>query len=193
MAVDVEKILRSLPPSADATKIIGIDGHGGSGKTTLADRLAHTVGAETIHTDDFASWDNPKEWWPLLIQQVLDPIARGARTLGYRRSQWWEGHQREPIRDQVVTSVMILEGVGALRREFRPYLCLGMYVTASRDICLERGVARDAAFGTPEAIRDLWERYFSDEEMYMARDHPELYASIVVDGSQPFGDQLALR
>ncbi|MFZ0248480.1 MAG: hypothetical protein WAL61_00940 [Acidimicrobiales bacterium] len=128
-----------------------------------------------------------------MIEEILDPVARGARTLSYRRSQWWEGHQRAPIRDQLVTPVMILEGVGALRREFRPYLCLGVYVAASRDVCLERGVTRDAAFGTPETIRDLWQRYFSDEEKYMARDQPERYACIVVDGSQPFEDQLALR
>jgi uridine kinase len=159
----------------------------------LADRLAKTISAEVIHTDDFASWDNPKDWWPLVIEQVLDPIARGATTLSYRRSQWWKGHQREPVRNQRVTPVMVLEGVGSLRQEFRPYICFGIYVTASRDVCLERGMARDAAFGTPVEINLLWERYYADEERYMARDQPEQFANIVVDGSLAFEDQLLLR
>jgi uridine kinase len=191
--IDVEAVVLTLAPKLGTTRIIGIDGHGGSGKTTLAGRLAHTMRAETVHTDDFASWDNPKDWYPLLIEQVLAPVSRGATTLSYRRSQWWEGHKRDAVRNQPVSPIMILEGVSALRREFRPYLCFGIYVAASRDVCLRRGVARDKGFGTSEEISDLWQRYFSDEANYIARDLPEQYADLVVDGAQPFEHQVVLR
>jgi uridine kinase len=191
--LDVQAMVLSSAPKAGMTRIIGIDGHGGSGKTTLAGKLARTLRAETIHTDDFASWDNPKDWWPLLIAQVLDPIARGVTMLNYHRSQWWEGHEREPIRNQRITPIMLLEGVSALRREFRPYICFGIYVSAPRQICLERGVARDAAFGATDDVQELWQRYFDDEEKYIARDNPENYANIVVDGSRAWDDQLVLR
>ena len=114
--------IASIAPKAGNTKIIAIDGHGGSGKTTLERPLANTLKAESVDTDDFASWDNPKDWWPLLIDRVLKPITYGAKTLSYPRSQWWEGHHPEPVIDQPVTPTMVLEGVSSLRREFRPYI-----------------------------------------------------------------------
>jgi uridine kinase len=60
-----------------ATRIVAIDGLGGSGKSTLAEHLSIALGgAEIIHTDDFASWENPIDWWPQLIEKVLEPVAR---------------------------------------------------------------------------------------------------------------------
>jgi uridine kinase len=189
--VDLENRLRSVAPNT-GTVIIGIDGHGGSGKSTLAGVLADRLQAECVHTDDFASWDNPKEWWPRLIDDVLEPIATGAASLSYARSQWWEGHHRAPIVGQALTPVMILEGVGSLRREFRRYISLGLYVAAPRAVCLERGILRDAQLGTPEQIAALWHAYFEAELRYMARDEPEQFAEIVVDGTKPYEKQLGL-
>lgn len=60
------------------TRIVAIDGRGGAGKSTLAARLSELLGgAPVVHTDDFASWDNPIDWWPELLAQVLEPLARG--------------------------------------------------------------------------------------------------------------------
>src|ERR1700693_6281114 len=102
------RLLESRLPRTGATKLVGIDGHGGSGKSTLAELLAVHLGAEIIHTDDFASWDNPKDWWPSLIRLVLQPLADGAETLNYPRSQLGPGHDPEPIVEQRVTPIMLL-------------------------------------------------------------------------------------
>ncbi len=51
--------------------LIVIDGHGGSGKSTLANLLSKKLNAEIIHTDDFAGWNNPQNWWPLVIERVF--------------------------------------------------------------------------------------------------------------------------
>ena len=65
-------------PDGVGTRIIAIDGLGGAGKSTLAAWLAEELRATAvIHTDDFASWDNPIDWWPVLIEQVLEPLAAG--------------------------------------------------------------------------------------------------------------------
>jgi uridine kinase len=191
--VDVEELLGSVEPKAGTTKIVAIDGHGGSGKSTLAKLLARTLGAAEVHTDDFASWDNPKDWWPRLIEQVLEPIASGVGTLNYPRSDWWGGHNRAPVIDEVVTPVMILEGVSSLRHELRPYISLGILVATPPEICLERGILRDKGMGTAEQITERWSQYFNDEVRYMTRDHPEEFARILVDGTRPFQDQLRLR
>jgi hypothetical protein len=143
--LNLRQVVTNCEAKAGGIKILAIDGHGGSGKSTLAKLLSTGIGAAVVHTDDFASWDNPKDWWPLLIDRVLDPISNGARSLSHPRSRWWPEHDPPPVVDQTVTNPMILEGVSALRREFRPYVSFGIFVRTPRDVCLERGVARDAA------------------------------------------------
>jgi uridine kinase len=187
---DLESILESRPPRAGSTKVIGIDGHGGSGKTTLADHLGGRLGAGIVHTDDFASWENPKDWWPLLIERIFEPLKSGERTLDYPRSQWWPGHKPEPVVDQLVTDALILEGVGSLRREFRQFLSVGLFVVTPREVCIERGITRDSAMATKEEVLERWNRYFDDELQYMARDEPQQFADIVLDGTVPFEAQL---
>lgn len=187
---DLESTLGSRPPRAGSTKVVGIDGHGGSGKSTLASHLSERLHAGIAHTDDFASWDNPKDWWPLLIERIFEPLKSGRRTLNYPRSQWWPGHKPEPIVDQPVTATFILEGVGSLRREFRQFLSFAIFVDAPRGVCIERGIRRDAALGTNDEVLKRWNTYFDDELGYMARHEPEQFADIVLDGTVPFEEQL---
>ncbi len=187
------ELLESRQPTAGTTKLVGVDGHGGAGKSTFAELLARHLGAEIVHTDDFASWDNPKDWWPLLLERVLEPIAGGALTLSYPRSRWWPDHDPQPVVGQPVTPVMIVEGVSALREEFRAYMTVGVFIAAARDLCLRRGIERDASQGTRDEIAELWERYYADEEHYMRRDNPKGYADVVLDGSRPFGAQVQIN
>jgi len=174
------------------TKFIAIDGHGGSGKSTLGELLATRLNAEIIHTDDFAGWDNPENWWPLVIERVFEPIKNGATTLNYPRSKWWESHHPEPVIDQPVTKIMILEGVSSLRREFRPYISLALFVDTPIDICLQRGFERDKGTDgkSDEEIMVMWKQWYKAEDEYMARDDPKGYADAVLDGTKPFEEQL---
>jgi len=64
----VEAIRSSRAPAGVATCIVAIDGPGGAGKSSLANRLAEELGAPVVRTDDFASWENPVDWWPELIE-----------------------------------------------------------------------------------------------------------------------------
>jgi hypothetical protein len=65
---EIPKAVRQkTPPEGMTTRVVAIDGHGGAGKSTLAKRLAKELGgAQIVETDDFASWDNPLNWWPRL-------------------------------------------------------------------------------------------------------------------------------
>lgn len=183
----------STSPKVGNTRFIAIDGHGGSGKSSLADLLAKRFNAEIIHTDDFAGWDNPDNWWPLVIERVFEPIKSGALTLNYPRSKWWETHNPEPVVDQTVTNIMILEGVSALRKEFRPYLSFGIYVDTPLEICLQRGFERDKGQDgkSDDEIRRMWQDWYEKEEVYIARDDPKAFADLVLDGTRPFEEQLA--
>lgn len=186
-----QRILQASPKVGNV-RFIAIDGHGGSGKSTLANLLAEQFSAEIIHTDDFAGLDNPENWWPLVIERVFEPIKNRATTLSYPRSKWWETHNPESVVNQPVTDIMILEGVSALRKEFRDYLSLGIFVETPIEICLRRGFERDQGQDgkSDDEIKQMWQKWYEKEEVYMARDNPKMAADLVVDGTKPFEEQL---
>jgi uridine kinase len=186
-------LLQDKSPKVGKTTFIAVDGHGGSGKSSLAQLLAEKLYAEIIHTDDFASWDNPTEWHPILTEKVFLPIQRGATTLSYERSKWWDNHHPEPVQNQPVTNIMILEGVSSLRIELREYISLGIFVYTPREQCLERGIIRDMQTGkTRDEVLKLWNGWLDSEDTYFAKDEPQKYADVVVDGTKPFREQIIL-
>src|SRR5690349_15944670 len=73
----VEAVRASEAPTGVHTRIIAIDGPGGSGKSSLAEWLTPPLDAQVIHTDDFASWEDPVDWWPRLVELALEPLAEG--------------------------------------------------------------------------------------------------------------------
>jgi len=173
----VHEISATDPPEGFPVRLVAVDGHGGSGKSTLAARLARKLEAEIVHTDDFASWDHPLDWWPRLVEEVLEPIRLGATALSYARGRWSPDHDPPAVVDQPVTETMILEGVSAARKEFRPYLTYAVWVDTPRELCLQRGLERNG-----EELRDQWERWFVDEDAYVARDDPVSYVDRIVLG-----------
>lgn len=189
--VDLREVLAIQRAKIGTTILIAIDGRGGSGKSMLATWLSERLNAQVIHTDDFASWDNPINWWPILIERVFEPIKNGATTLSYPRSKWWDNHFPEAAVNQPVTCVMIVEGVSSSRREFRDYINLSIFVDTPKAICLHRGIKRDTATGrTRRELEMIWSEWSNDEDEYMRRDHPQEHADIVVNGTVPFEEQL---
>jgi uridine kinase len=159
------------------TKVIAIDGPGGSGKSTLADRLSSALGhVPIVHTDDFASWETPLEWWPRLLNQVLEPLVAN-KTARYQRYDWEtrrlaEWHAVPP------TTFLILEGVSASREAFRPFLSYSIWVETPRDERLRRGLERDGI----EAV-DQWQGWMTAEDDYIQREHPMEKADVIIDGT----------
>ena len=165
----------SRPPRLGAARLVAVDGPGGAGKSTLASRLASVCGAQLLHTDDFASWDNQFGWWSRLEEQVLRPIADG--QLGrYQRYDWGE----QKLADWCTVSpvgVLILEGVSASRAAVRDRLYVTVWVETPRHIRLDRGLARDGA----DSIA-LWEQWMAAEDRHFATEHTREHADFVVSG-----------
>jgi uridine kinase len=158
------------------TRVVAVDGPGGAGKSSLAEYLAHELEAPIVHTDDFASWENPVDWWPELIEQVLVPLAAG-RPARYTPSSWGG-----PAKEQVVVEpvdFVVLEGVTASRTAFRPYLTYSIWVETPRPLRLRRGLARDG-----EDARADWERWMAEEDVYVAREQPAARADLVLAGDE---------
>lgn len=145
------------------TRIVGIDGYGGAGKSSLAKRLAEALDAEVVSVDNF--W-RPKATrperatvvadpgsdyeWERLRDRVIEPLSRD-RPARYRRYDWQSDEMAE-WRDVPAGGIVIVEGVFSTRPELAPLYDLRIWVDTPRDICLKRGIERDG-----EAHRDLWE------------------------------------
>ena len=174
----VEGIRAKEAPAGMATRIVAVDGPGGAGKSMLAERLAKELGAEIVHTDDFASWDNPVNWWPRLVAEVLEPISRGETAL-FRCTNWEGGPEKS--RQVEPSDFLILEGVTASRDAFRRFLTYMIWVETPRRVRLTRGIERDG-----EASRAQWNEWMAAEDAYMERERPHERADAVLPGDKPF-------
>jgi uridine kinase len=137
--------------------------------------LAEHLGVVVVHTDDFASWDVPLEWWPRLLEEVLSPLAAGDPAR-FQRYDWdaralAEWHEIEP------SGIVLIEGVSSSRDEFQPYLSYAIWIDTPRDERLRRGLERDGA-----DAGDQWARWMADEDAWAAAQHPQSWADIVVTG-----------
>ena len=151
---------------------VGIGGRGGSGKTTLAARIA---GAQVVGTDEF--WDGEGFELSRLRAEVFEPLlsGRAARYAG------WDWDARRPGGERTVEpqGLVVVEGVCALHRMFRDAYDVRVWVEAPYETRLARGLARDG-----EAARATWvERWMPMEDRYVERDDPVACADLVVDGA----------
>lgn len=165
------------PLGRQTTVIIGIDGCGGAGKTTFAHRLADQLCAQLIHTDDFASWNNPLNWQVRMLEQVLTPLSHN-KSGRFQRYDW-DLNALAEWHDVPVQPFVVLEGVSSTRTQFRSFLGFSIYVDAPQDIRLQRGLARDGHDALP-----LWRNWQRAEDEYLDRDDPKAHASLILDGTQ---------
>lgn len=168
------------------TRVIAIDGCGGAGKSTLAANLSNVLKqCPVIHTDDFASWDHPLNWFPRMIEQVFTPLGMN-KAAKFQRFDWLERKLSNWIQIDPQEFV-IVEGVSSSRNEFRPYLSFSIYVQTSPGIRLQRGLARDG-----DEAKEEWLKWMAAENEYVERDEPQRFANMVVDGESGSGHSLAI-
>jgi len=153
--------------------LVGIGGHGGAGKTTLARMIP---GAQIVSTDEF--WTGAEFDIERLAAEVVAPLSRGdaARFASYD----WSARRDRGSRTVEPTGTVVVEGVCALHRILRDAYAVRVWVEAPYDVRLARGVARDG-----EAARATWvDVWMPSEDRYVERDDPVGCAQLVVDGGQ---------
>lgn len=152
--------------------LVGIGGHGGAGKTTLARQIA---GAQVVGTDEF--WDGESFDLSRVLTEVVRPLARGD-AVRYHAFSWPDQALEDDERVVRPEGVVVVEGVCALHQMFRDTYDLRVWVDAPRDVRLARGIARDG-----EASRRTWEDvWMPREDAYVTRDNPRAAADLLVDG-----------
>lgn len=171
----------TLPPRA----VLAIDGHGASGKTTLARRLAEEHGAATVvATDDLAWHHSFFDWGELLIDAVLLPYRAG-RAVSYRPPGWEKMGRPGTVEVPADTQLLIVEGTGAGRLEAAPYVDALIWVEVDLAVARERGLARDVASGVNGSREDaerFWDEWMAEEVPFLQRHRPWERADLVVHG-----------
>ena len=169
--------------------LIGIDGCGGSGKSTFAAELSNSLGSvPVIHIDDFYKSSQERSLltsskpigcqfdWQRLERDVLKPLKAGSEA-NYQRYDWnmdcladWRN-----IQD---LSPIIIEGIYVLRPELLMYYDLRLWIECPRDLRLKRGLERDG-----ENARSQWEDdWMNEEDIYIAKFNPHLQAHKIIQG-----------
>jgi len=174
---DLAAMIRSAPARCGQVRLVAIDGPGGAGKSQFADRLTGFLGgAPVVHTDDFASWDEPIDWWHRLEAEVLGPLERG-EPIRYRAYDWSLGRRRD-WREITARDAVLLEGVSSARRALVGRLSLAIWIETPRAVRLARGIARDG-----EAMRATWMAWMAEEDAHYTMDRSRDRADVIADGA----------
>ena len=177
------EIIADLAPGQRPTErplVIAVDGHSGSGKSTVAAHLAATdATAVIVHTDDVAWWESYFGWDHLLREGVLRP-ARAGEAVTYRPPAWDARGREGSIDVPAGTRLLVVEGVGASRRSLTSYLDAAVWVQSDYAESNRRGIARDAEL---DQGPDFWWQWMAEENPFLLDDRPWERAAVVVCGT----------
>ncbi|MEU0301671.1 hypothetical protein ABZ252_19735 [Streptomyces sp. NPDC006175] len=171
---DHARRLRSLVPSCGPVRLIAVDGHAGSGKSTFADRLAAALGgAPVLRLDDLATHEELFAWTDRLRAQVLGPLSRGepARYAPYD----WTARRFGPPRTLDPAPVVLIEGVGAGRTAVRPFLAGLLWIEGESAASWEQGRLRDGP-----GLSEFWDGWTVAEHRHFADDPSYPFAHAVI-------------
>lgn len=171
---EVVTAVAAAPARCGAVRVVAVDGHSGSGKTTLARGVGEALDAPVVHMDRiYPGWDGLAASVPLLVEQVLEPLARGEQA-AFRLWDWeenaWNGTRIVPPAE-----VVVVEGSGSSVGPAGEYAAVRVWVEAGRDERRRRGLARDG-----DAYRPHWEHWAAQEARLYARDGTRAKADIVI-------------
>jgi uridine kinase len=171
--------------------LVAIDGRSGTGKSTLASRVAARVGGTVVEGDDFYAGGADAEWelrsveekvrecidWRRLKTEALDPLLAG-RSAAWHPFDFESGvglaaHtiSREPA------DVIILDGVYSARPELRDIVDLTVLVEVPDDLARRhRLVGREG-----QTFMDSWHALWDGaEDYYFTQIRPPSSFDLVV-------------
>lgn len=172
-----------------ATYVIGIDGYGASGKTTLAANIQKKLPEiHVVHMDDFDLATNGKlvgdpltkpigadTDWRRVEKEVLLPLSKD-QTARYARQEWGSRKHSEWC---TITpgGIVIVEGVFVIRNELFSYYDLTIWLDCSREERLSRGLQRDG-----EAAKEKWLKdWMPMEDRYVSVHSPDKEAALRIN------------
>ncbi len=201
--MDLTKIMGQIRTAYDktSTTIIGIDGLGGAGKSTISEELLRQYGREfhivVLHIDDFIHpkavryHDGYAEWkcyydlqwrYDYLLHEIIQPVKRGEYF--HKKIERYDKENDTYILKETeipVGSLVVIEGVFLQREELRGVFDYMIYMDVPEETRLDRVLKRDGYIGNAQEIRNKYNnRYFPAEHYYVEKYQPAQHADFVI-------------
>lgn len=186
--VELAQRIRGRAEELGRTIVVGVDGPGGAGKSTLAELASrHLLGAVVIHVDDFylPSAQRPEQQDGIadnfdlarLRAEVLEPARNGA-VVKYQRYDWGTDALADWIEIAAGTPLFV-EGVYSTQADLRDFYTFRIFCNTDREVRLRRGLDRDG-----EESRSQWvDEWMPAEDRYLDKEAPQDAADLVLNGS----------
>lgn len=162
------------------TLLIGIDGVGGAGKTTLSEYLKSNLDNVTIvQLDDFYLPQLGRADRDRVLEQVFMPLEKDL-SANYQVYDWVNNSHK-----QVVTinpgGIVIIEGVYALHPDFADKYDFRIWINCPPELGFKRGIERDKIRDQLDNT-DKWVNiWMPKEKEYIKSENPQQYADYILD------------
>ncbi|MBL7067150.1 MAG: AAA family ATPase [Candidatus Marinimicrobia bacterium] len=185
---DIQKILETIKSCSQkaATKLIAVDGFGGSGKSTLTEKLVELYSSiKVVGLDKFPCLPTEHSYHSVGAQtrinlerfqnEVLIPLSEG-KEARFQNTFWWPTDQAPERFTVQPGEIVLIEGCYSFHKDIRHFYDLSIWVDCAPDEAMERAVARDGESG-----RSLWEEaHAPNERQYVAAQQPQKYVDLIV-------------
>ena len=164
--------------------VVAISGFGGSGKSTLTDRLRdhfQIKNEQTIRIDCLYS-ENPdgpgmldQVNWPLLKRILVDVHA--GKKLQYQG----KGSGDEIIQvDEELPELILVEGIRLLQPDLMANFDIAVWINCPQDLALQRAKARDRGQGNDEETVNRWDTDWGQKDKaYFDAYRPDQIATFI--------------
>ncbi len=200
---EIETIYNNVINSIDKNNIsiIGIDGLGGAGKSTISETLCqkfkenhyHTI---LLHIDDFIhvrdvryNSDYPDwqcyydlQWRFDYFRDVINEIKSNKKD--YINIELYDKDNDTYCEQRIAickNTIVIVEGIFLQRKEYNNIFDYMIYIDIPEEVRLKRVLKRDTYIGDEQQIIDKYEnRYFPAEHRYIEEYQPQMKADYVI-------------
>ena len=203
--IEIETIYNNIIRTIDTrnTSIIGIDGLGGAGKSTISEKIYQKLKDNKyhpilLHIDDFIhvrevrynsaypDWQcyYDLQWRFDYFLDVIKEVKNGKKD--YIDIELYDKDNDTYIHQQFDiyrNSIVIVEGIFLQRKEYNRVFDYMIYMDIPEKVRLDRVLKRDTYIGDEKEIVDKYQnRYFPAEHKYVEEYQPQNSADFVIDG-----------
>jgi uridine kinase len=197
----------AIPPQRAV--LVAVSGIDGSGKGYITQQIARGLtprhpGVVTINVDGWLhlpsgrfSKVNPGEHFyengirfAEMFSQLVLPLVqqRSHRTRAALADATNADEYREHVYEFSNVKIVLLEGIFLLKRAYRSYYDLTVWVDCTFETALERALRRGQEGLTPEqTIRDYETIYFAAQGAHLTRDDPRGTADLIIPNDPRLG------